>query len=286
MIPLEYPGFLVFMLVLFVVWRLVRQKGVIGFTVPLAGIRLPFSLLTLERLFLGLFFTVSIVILARPIQVTKRAVSVFRDAGDIAIVIDISGSMQNERLDTAVDVIAEFVESRPGDRIALISFNDYAYLDWPLSADHEALIYRLRQLYAYAGTQIASGLIEGLTHLQELGENPGAIIVVSDGASKVKPEEKITIESALGKTRLFWIWIGDQTDADAIAFEQYFRSLGGNVYNAEIGELSEMLTQISELEMSPVLWEQQVSSTYQFGVLQMVAIVGLILAGLVMIVEV
>lgn len=284
MIPLEYPGFLVLVpLALFAVWKMVRQKGVIGFssTVLLTGIRLPFSLLIVERLFLGLFATVAIVILARPIQVTKRAVPVYQDARDIAIVLDISGSMLNPKLSTAADVIAEFVASRPVDRIALVSFNDTAVLDWPLSADHEALIFRLRQLLASGGTRISSGLIEGLTHLAQFGENPGAIIVVSDGSSEVKPEEKTAIESALGKTRLFWIWIGEQTDPDAVAFEQYFKSLGGKVYTTEIGELSEMLMQISQLEMSPVFWQQQVSVRYQFGLLPMVALISLMVAGLV-----
>lgn len=286
-IPLEQPWFLLLIpLGAIAVWKLVRQKGGIGFstTTLLEGMRVGASLLFVERILLIIFISAGAIILARPTRVVKNAVPVYKQARDIAIVLDMSGSMSQgvgSKLQTARIVIAEFVKGRPQDRIAFITFEIKAYLEWPLSTDHETLIARLESVRGGDGTVIASGLIAALEHHQQFGQNRGAVIVVSDGVSEVKPEEKDRIEAALGKNKIYWIWIGEKDEKLALEFADYVRSLGGKVYQGEAADLEEIFSEISRLETSPVVWEQHVSTIYNFGFLPLLAFLGLLGAGLV-----
>lgn len=283
-LPLEYPIFLILIpLGLVAVFRLARQKSGLGFSsaILLKGIRTGPSLLLLERLFLSIFVVVVSLVLARPIRQEKTSVPIYQEARDITLALDISGSMAGNGIKTAANVITEFVAGRPQDRIALFVFNSKAYLDWPLSLDHETLVFRLNHEIADGSTRIASGLIAGLKHQQAFGQNPGAIIVVSDGGSTVTSEERSVIEAALGQTELYWIWIGAENDQVARQFGVYVTSLGGKVYRGELAELAGIFSEINKLEASPVLYEQRVTTIYNFGALPLLALASLLLAGLV-----
>ncbi len=282
-IPLEQPWFLLFIpFGVVAVWRLVRQKGVIGFSTPLLleGIKTQVPFLFMERLFLGIFVAVGMLILARPTELIKNSVPVYQEARDITLVLDTSGSMSGTSIETAKRVISEFVAGRPQDRIALMVFDSRAFLEWPLSPDHQPLLYRIDHVTTGDGTIIATGLIAALQHLAQYGQNPGAVIMVSDGGSDVSSKEKSTIEHALGKTKLYWIWIGSQADELAQAFGDYVERLGGKVYKGEVRDLGAIFSEISQLEASPVVWEQHIATVYNFGVLPLVALCSLLGAGL------
>lgn len=283
---LEFPIFLFLIpLGLFAVAKLVRQKSGIGFSSAalLKGIGVVgLPLLRLEQLGLAVFVIAASLILARPTRSVKSSEPVYQQARDIAVVLDISGSMTaEEKLKIAKDVIADFVSRRPQDQIALISFDTRAFLEWPLSLDHDALVYRLRRIATGGGTRISSGIIAGLKHLRSHGQNPGAILVVSDGGSEITPEEKGAIESNLGETRLYWIWIeSGEPDELAEQFGDYVTRLGGKVFRGKITQLGQIFTEIDQLEASPVVWQQHVTTVYRFGVLPQIALVSLLLAGL------
>ncbi len=284
---LEYPAFLLLIpLGLVAVFKLVRQKSGIGFSSAtlLEGIGTGFSPLFFERLFLSIFVAAGSLILAQPTRLVKNSVPIYKEARDLSLVLDVSGSMTGDSINTATSVITEFVALRPQDRIALFVFNTSAFLEWPLSLDHETLIFRLNHAVPDGGTRIAAGVIAGLEHQQRYGKNPGAVIVVSDGGSIVTPEEKSAIETALGKTKLYWIWIsekGAEEDQMAQQFGVYVTSLGGKVYRGGVDELSEIFREINKLETSPVLQQQHVTNVYDFGILPLAALVSLLLAGVV-----
>ncbi len=290
-LPFEFPLFLVLIPVgILIIWKLVRQKGGIGISTIklLKGMRLGISILFLERLLLSVFLVTSLMILARPIQVTKKAVPVYKQARDISIALDMSGSMNDKNKGSdrtkkiaAHEVITQFVMGRPQDRIALIGFENKAHLEWPLSLDHEALIYRLGVAEGGGGTTISAGIIAALKHHRLYGKNPGAVIVISDGVSDVTAEEKSEIEENLGDTRLYFIRIGKDASELIAIFEEYFKSLGGKVYHGEAKDLPAIFNEISKLESSPVIWEQKVTTVYRFGILPQIAFLCLLLAGLI-----
>ena len=92
---------------------------------------------------------------------------------DIAMVLDLSSSMeermgsgsdpsaQQTRLDVTKRVIADFVRSRPEDRIGLVVFSDNAYVVSPLTLDHGYL----QRYIAMIDSQILRG--EGMTAIGE-----------------------------------------------------------------------------------------------------------------------
>ena len=285
-IPLEQPWFLLLIpLGVVAVWKLVRQKGGIGFSTAalLEGIRVGASLLLMERILLIGFIVAGAVILARPTRIVKSAVPVYKESRDILLVLDVSGSMSDtasRKIKTAKSVIAEFVAGRPQDRIALFVFENRAFLEWPLSVDHQTLVARLTSVSGGGGTTISTGIIAALEHQAQFGKSRGAVIVVSDGVSEVKPEEREAIESALGKTKIYWIWIGG-SDKLALEFGEYVESLGGKVYQGEAKDLAEIFSEISRLETSPVVWEQHITTVYRFGALPLTAFLSLLGAGLI-----
>lgn len=105
------------------------------------------------------------------------------------------------------------------------------------------------------------------------------MIILSDGISEVKPEEKLTIKRSLGKTKLYWILIGSGDDDLTRDFERYIKSLGGTVYLGEAADLKRIFGEISKLESSPVTMEEKVTTTYRFGILPLLAFVSLLIAG-------
>ena len=92
---------------------------------------------------------------------------------DIAVVLDLSSSMEEimgsgtgpnlkrTRLDVTKRVIADFVRSRPEDRIGLVVFSDNAYVVSPLTLDHAYL----QRYIAMIDNQILRG--EGMTAIGE-----------------------------------------------------------------------------------------------------------------------
>lgn len=290
-LPFEYPVFLALIpFGILVVWRLIRQKDGVGISTLklLKGMPAGLSIILVERLFISAFLIASFLILARPIQVIKSSTPIYQEARDISIVLDMSGSMndtssgasQSKKI-AAKEVIIQFVTGRPQDRIALIGFENKAYLEWPLSLDHEALIFRLNDLEGGGGTTISSGIIAALKHHRVYGKNPGAIIVISDGVSEIFPEEKSDIEENLGDMMIYFIRIGNDNSELIDSFESYLKKLGGKVYHGESDDLPDIFDEISRLESSPVVWEQRVTTVYRFGILPYLAFLCLMLAGIV-----
>lgn len=281
----EYPGFLllIFLGVPLVFLKLVHQKGAIGFSANalLEGVKLRFPFLLIERLCLSFFVVAFVLVLARPVELVRTAVPIYQEARDIAIVLDISGSMEAVNIHTARRVIVDFVNGRPQDRLALFVFHTVAFMEWPLSSDHQPLIYRVEHIRTEGGTKISTGLIAGLEHLAEIGQHSRALIMVSDGSSELKPEEKSAIENALEETKLYWIWIGPENDILSQAFGDYIRDLGGLVFRGGVEDLDMIFTEISTLEAAPVVWEQRITTVYHYGLLPLAALINLLVAAVV-----
>src|SRR6266567_1824613 len=110
-------------------------------------------LAALRWLALALF----IIALAQP-RLTKSETKVTASGVDIAVAIDLSGSMASEdpgfkikgrqvnRLQIAKDVLKRFIDRRPNDRIGLVAFAGRAYIAGPLTLDHDFLNQNIERL--------------------------------------------------------------------------------------------------------------------------------------------
>lgn len=168
-----------------------------------------------------------IVALARP-QLVQTETSVKASGIDIALAIDLSGSMESEdfelakervnRLTIAKDVLRKFIERRPSDRMGLVAFAGKAYIAAPLTLDHAFLIQNLDRLELHTieeGTAIGSGLSAAVNRLRDLKSKSKIVILMTDGqnnAGRIPPITAAEAAQALG-IKTYTIGVGTRGTA-------------------------------------------------------------------------
>ena len=176
---------------------------------------LPFALRMLALVFL-------IIALARP-QNFSAGQSVNAEGIDIAMVLDISGSMLAEdfkpnRLDAAKNVIDNFVSARTTDRIGLVIFSREAFTQCPLTIDYSVLrnlLGDIRTGMIEDGTAIGNGIANGINRLKDSDAESRVIILLTDGvnnAGEVDPISAAEIASTFG-IRIYTIGVGTRGEA-------------------------------------------------------------------------
>lgn len=115
---------------------------------------------------------------------------------DLMLAVDISGSMQTEdmrlqdqmvnRLQGIKLVLDGFIQRRPQDRLGLILFGSNAYIQAPLTFDHDTLGQFLEDAQiGFAGQETAIGDAIGLAikRMQERPEQSRVMVLLTDGAN-------------------------------------------------------------------------------------------------------
>jgi Ca-activated chloride channel family protein len=146
-------------------------------------------------------------------------------ARDLILAVDISGSMDQRdfraadgevltRLDGVKRVIADFIERRRGDRIALILFGTRAYVQVPFTQDLQTAQQLLAQTeVGMAGQQTAIGDTIGLAikTLEKSTATQKLLVLLTDGndtASRVPPEHAADIAQQNGVV-IYTVGVGD-----------------------------------------------------------------------------
>ncbi len=145
-----------------------------------------------------------IVALARP-QIGRGQETIRTKGIDIVLAVDVSLSMlgldftidgkRDTRLEAVKVVIADFIEKRPFDRIALVAFAGEPYLVSPLTLNHDWLMQNLERLRVglirETGTAIGSAIGMGVNRLRNLEDAESRIIILlTDGkntAGQISP---------------------------------------------------------------------------------------------------
>lgn len=191
----------------------------------------------------GIIF--AIIALARP-QIVKDLGFVKQDGIDIAMVLDVSGSMQAidfepNRLEVARRTMDEFISKRPNDRIALIVFAGTAYTKIPLTLDHNILRETLSEIDSKSvnqqGTAIGMAISSGLNRLKKSQSHSKIMILLTDGDNNVgsiNPDVASELAKDLG-IKIYTIGIG--TDETIIPIQGF----GGVTYQKIEGGLNEQL---------------------------------------------
>jgi len=156
--------------------------------------------------------------LARPV-VTSTAEASASAGIDLVISIDISGSMAERdlgpksRLETAKDVVQEFISSRSGDRIGLVAFAGEAVAASPLTQDYPVLLGLLGEVdfgRIDGGTSLGNGLAKAVSLVQEGHGATHVVILLTDGASTggdITPEQATRLAQSL-RVRVYTIGLG------------------------------------------------------------------------------
>ena len=200
-----------------------------------------------------------IVAMARP-QDVHTETSIKASGIDIAVALDLSGSMESEdfrfnrqtvnRLFMAKEVLKNFVRKRPGDRIGLIAFAGRAYVASPLTLDHEFLVQNIERLELHMiedGTAIGSGLSTAVNRLRDLKSKSKIVILMTDGqnnAGKVQPLTAAEAAAALG-IKVYTIGVGIRGMAPMPRRDQFGRKYAPVMVEVDIDENT--LTKIADM---------------------------------------
>jgi Ca-activated chloride channel homolog len=208
------------------IWRLKKMEGEFNYSSftlfhnikssPRAKFR--HSLLVL-RMF---SFVLIIAAIARP-QSRSSWKDTKTEGIDIVISLDVSLSMlakdfKPNRIEVAKDVIVDFIDNRPNDRIGLVIFGGEAFTQCPLTTDHKVLKNMFPQIKAGMldqGTAIGLGLANAVSRIRDSKAKSRVIIFVSDGVNNVGEISPITA-GELARTygiRVYCIAVGSKGKA-------------------------------------------------------------------------
>jgi Ca-activated chloride channel family protein len=177
-------------------------------TVSMARRRVKFTLLCLAVAGLG-------VALARP-QWGKLPETIEAASEDVLILLDASRSMlANDvaptRLERARLAVLDFLQQHPGGRVGLVVFAGQAFLQCPLTFDHEAFQESLLAVDAntipVGGTDLGRALREALHAVETPGERQ-VLILLSDGEDLEQAGPEVAREMAATNIVLHTVGVG------------------------------------------------------------------------------
>lgn len=193
-------------------------------------------------------------------QFIGEPVTIHSEARDLMLAVDISASMdefhdmrvkgeQVDRLTAVKSVLEEFIDRRSTDRLGLILFGSQAYLQTPLTFDHQTLHQLLKEAQiGIAGPRTAIGDAIGLA-IKRLKDRPAeskVLILLTDGANtagEISPIQAAELAAQKDLT-IYTVGVG----ADEIVMPGIFGSRFGQRRLNPSADLDERtLATISEL---------------------------------------
>ncbi|MCB1229505.1 MAG: VWA domain-containing protein [Verrucomicrobiae bacterium] len=179
-----------------------------------------------------------IVALARP-QLGRGTTEVEASGIDILLAIDVSGSMEAldfelngdraNRLEVVKQVVKQFVDERPNDRIGIVAFAGRPYLVSPLTLDHEWLVKRLESVkigQVEDGTAIGSAIVSASNHLKDQDSKSRIVVLLTDGmnnAGAANPTTAAEAAKAIG-IKIYTVGAGTRGQAPMPVKDQFGRS--------------------------------------------------------------
>jgi Ca-activated chloride channel family protein len=206
---------------------------------------LPFALRLLT-------LAVLIVAFARP-QSSLKGKQENVEGVDIMLALDVSGSMLAEdflpnRLEAAKAVAADFVRSRPTDRMGIVVFAGESFTQAPLTTDHGILLSQINAIktgMVEDGTAIGDGLATAVNRLRNSTAVSKTIILLTDGVNNMGSIAPITAAEIanLYDIRVYTIGVGTHGTAP-FPFQTPF---GKQYQNVEVHLDEPMLRQMAEI---------------------------------------
>lgn len=240
----------------------------------------------------GIALVLLVVAAAGP-RIAHRSEDVEGEGIDIVLALDISGSMRSldfhpkDRLESAKDVIREFIGGRPHDRIGLVLFAAKAFTQCPLTLDHPVLTGFLDEVRVGLiddGTAIGLGLATAVARLKHSDSPSKTVILLTDGVNNVftlEPETAAELAGSL-EVRVYTIAIGREglvpypvddpvfgkrtrqveTKLDLDLLDRIAELTGGRMFQATSADmLQQVFATIDELETAR--FETSVSTWYR-----------------------
>ncbi|MBS3803721.1 MAG: VWA domain-containing protein [Oleiphilaceae bacterium] len=232
-----------------------------------------------QKLVLTLAWLLLVVALARP-QHLGEPVDLPVTGRDLLLAVDISPSMEERdmiiqqqrinRLQAVKYVLGDFIKQREGDRLGLLLFGSQAYIQAPLSFDHDTIGTLLNEAgLGMAGRATAIGDAIGLAvkRLRDRPQEQRVVILLTDGANtagQLTPDKATEIATSAG-IRIYTIGIGADVmtqrgllgsqqvnpsrDLDEALLERIADQTDGQYFRARsLSELASIYDSINKLE--------------------------------------
>jgi Ca-activated chloride channel family protein len=207
-------------------WRTRRRAPTVCFPNGTLLHRLPrTSAVRLQPLLPALFalgLLCLIVGLARPQRGVHES-RVHTTGIDLLLLLDLSTSMETPdfsrngerqtRIDSAKQVLSEFIAKRRDDRIGLVAFSALPYAVAPLTTDHNWLLQRLETLRTGMledGTAIGDAIASAVNRLRDSEAKSRIVILLTDGINnrgELSPENAAQAAAALG-IKIYTVGVG------------------------------------------------------------------------------
>lgn len=160
-----------------------------------------------------------IIALARPRTFTISQNQDDSKGIDMILSVDVSLSMlakdlEPDRLTALQKIAKKFVNSRPGDRIGLVTYAGEAFTKVPVTSDHAVVIDELAHLNTMElaqGTAIGEGLSVAVTHLINSKSKSKIIILMTDGVNTIENAMPAQVGAELARSngiKVYSIGIG------------------------------------------------------------------------------
>lgn len=163
-----------------------------------------------------------IIALARP-QSFSSGENVYTEGIDVAMLLDISGSMLAEdfkpnRLEAAKKVIDDFVSGRTTDKIGMVVFASESFTQCPLTIDYPVLRGLLKEIKSGMiedGTAIGTAIANGVNRLKDSEAKSKIIILLTDGVNNSGEIDPITAAQIAQKfgIRIYTVGVGTEGEA-------------------------------------------------------------------------
>ena len=142
---------------------------------------------------------------------------------DIVVSLDVSLSMlakdfKPNRIEVAKEVLSDFIDARPNDKIGLVIFGGVAFTQCPLTTDHKIIKNMFADIKAGMldqGTAIGLGLADGVARVKDSKAKSKVVILISDGKSntgEIAPLTAAEIAKTFG-VRVYCIGVGTKGKA-------------------------------------------------------------------------
>lgn len=142
---------------------------------------------------------------------------------DIVVSLDVSLSMlakdfKPNRIEVAKELLGDFIDARPNDKIGLVIFGGEAFTQCPLTTDHKIIKNMFADIKAGMldqGTAIGLGLADGVARVKDSKAKSKVVILISDGVNNVGEIAPLTA-AEIAKTfgvRVYCIGVGSKGKA-------------------------------------------------------------------------
>ncbi|MEJ6736351.1 MAG: VWA domain-containing protein [Flavobacteriales bacterium] len=225
-----------------ILWYLFREKKMYG-TIKISTINSfqssPFTILRHGLIILRCIAVVTLITaLARP-QTSLSWQDVTTEGIDIAIALDVSGSMLAEdfkpnRLEASKQVAMDFISERPYDRIGLVIYAGESFTQCPLTTDHAVLLNLFDDIkngMIEDGTAIGMGLATSVSRLKDSKAISKVAILLTDGSNNrgsIPPVTAAEIAKEFG-IRVYTVGVGSNGSARMPMQDQFGRTVYQNV---------------------------------------------------------